>query len=153
MNLKQARCRRALATVVTSAIMMAAVSTLGGAGVVWSQSSLNSQQMEMTDTVSNYVNKINESFVFEYVYCDADPCDSIVVVLTNVGDIGFNISEINITDKISGFSKTTLISKGSVMSDKSIAIVIDDPSFQSYDVLDVVAKTNRGNLLQTQIHT
>ena len=153
MNWKLARSRRGLATVVTSAIMMAAVCTLGSAGVVWSQSSLNSQQLEMSNTVSDYVNKINESFVFEYVYCDADPCDSIIVVLTNIGDVGFDLSEITISDKISGFSKTTLISKGSVMSDKSIAIVVDDASFQTYEVLDVVAKTSRGNIIQTQVHT
>lgn len=153
MNLKQARKRRALATVITSALMMTAVTILGGAGVVWSQTSLNSQQVEMADTVNDYVNKINESIIFEYVYCNTDPCDSIVVVLTNVGDVGFNVSEININDKISGFSKTMFISKGSVMSDNSIAIVIDDPSFQSYGVLDVVVKTSRGNLIQTQIHT
>lgn len=153
MDLKQARKRRALATVITSAIMMTAVCTLGSAGVVWSQSSLNSQQVEMSNTVNDYVNKINEYMVFEYVYCDSDPCDSIIVVLTNVGDIGFDVSEIQITDKNSGFTNTTLISKGFVMSDKSIAVVIDDPDFQSYDVLDIVVKTSRGNISQTQIHT
>ncbi|MFB5624721.1 MAG: hypothetical protein ACE5RP_07410 [Nitrosopumilus sp.] len=58
--MKQARKRRALATVITSAIMMTAVTVMGGAGVVWSQTSLNSQQIEMNDTVDDYLNKINE---------------------------------------------------------------------------------------------
>lgn len=153
MNWKQARNRRALATVITSAIMMASVSTLGGAGVVWSQSSLNSQQMEMSDTVNDYVNKISESLVFEYVYCDSDPCNSIVVVLTNVGDVGLDVSEIKITDKNSSFTKTTLLSKGQMQSDKSISVVIDDPAFSSYALLDVVVKTTRGNIIQTQMST
>ena len=153
MNLKQARKRRALATVITSAIMMTAVTVLGGAGVVWSQTSLNSQQIEMTDTVDDYLNKINESLMFEYVYCNSDPCETIIVVLTNVGDVGVDVSEIKFYDKISGFSKTHSLSKGQIMFDGSISVVINDSSFQYYDVLDVSASTTRGNIIQTQIHT
>ncbi|MFB5617990.1 MAG: hypothetical protein ACE5RE_00165 [Candidatus Nitrosomaritimum aestuariumsis] len=153
MNLKQARRRRALATVITSAIMMTAVTILGGAGVVWSQTSMNTQQLEMTDTVNDYVNKINESMMFEYVYCNTDPCDSIIVVITNVGDLGVDVSKITISDKQSGFQKVQSLSKGQIMPDGSISVVIDDLAFQLYDVLDVSATTVRGNLIQTQMHT
>jgi len=153
MNLKQTRKRRALATVITSAIMMTAVTVLGGAGVVWSQTSLNTQQVEMTDTVNDYLNKINESMMFEYVYCDSDPCDSIIVVITNVGDMGLDVSKITISDKQSGFQKVQTLSKGQIMSDGSISVVIDDLGFQLYDVLDVSATTVRGNIIQTQMHT
>ena len=153
MNLKQARKRRALATVITSAIMMTAVTVLGGAGVVWSQTSLNSQQVEMTDTVNNYLNKINESMMFEYVYCDSDPCDSIIVVITNVGDLGVDVSKITISDKVSGFQKVQSLSKGQIMPEGSISVVIDDLGFQLYDILDVSATTTRGNMIQTQMHT
>ncbi|AFS82778.1 hypothetical protein [Candidatus Nitrosopumilus sediminis] len=153
MNLKQARKRRALATVITSAIMMTAVTVMGGAGVVWSQTSLNSQQIEMNDTVDDYLNKINESMMFEYVYCNSDPCETIIVVITNVGNLGVDISEIKFYDKVSGFSKVQSLSKGQIMPDGSISVVVDDTSFQFYDVLDVSASTTRGNIIQTQIHT
>lgn len=153
MNLKQARRRRALATVITSAIMMTAVTILGGAGVVWSQTSMNTQQMEMSETVDAYLNKINESMMFEYVYCNTDPCDSIIVVITNVGDLGVDVSKITISDKQSGFQKVQSLSKGQIMPDGSISVVIDDLAFQLYDVLDVSATTVRGNLIQTQMHT
>jgi len=153
MNLKQARKRRALATVITSAIMMTAVTVLGGAGVVWSQTTMNSQQMEMSDTVDVYLNKINESMMFEYVYCNTDPCDSIIVVITNVGDLGVDVSKITISDKQSGFQKVQSFTKGQIMPDGSISVVIDDLGFQLYDVLDVSATTVRGNIIQTQMHT
>ena len=153
MNLKQARKRRALATVITSAIMMSAVTIMGGAGVVWSQTSLNSQQIEMNDTVNDYVNKINESMMFEYVYCNTDPCDSIIVVITNVGDLGVDVSKITISDKQSGFQKVQSLTKGQIMSDSSISVVINDLGFQLYDVLDVSATTVRGNIIQTQMST
>ena len=153
MKIGQARKRRALATIITSAIMMSAVTILGSTGVVWSQSSLNSQQAEMADSVGNYINKINESMVYEYVYCSDDPCGTIIVVLTNVGKIGLDVTQISISDKISGFSKIHSVSNGMIMPDSSVVVSINDPSFSSYGILDVMAETSRGNIIQTQIST
>jgi len=153
MNLRQARKRRALATIITSAIMMSAVTMMGSAGVVWSQTSLTAQQVEMTDSVNNYSNKLSESLVFEYVYCNDDPCGTIIVVMTNVGDVGLDVSKITIYDKISGFSKIESVSNSEVMPDSSIAVPIYDPTFSSYSVLDVMTTTSRGNIIQTQIST
>jgi len=145
--------RRGLATVITSAIMMSAVAIIGSSGVVWSQTSLNSQQVEMANSVDGYINKLNESLVFEYVYCNNDPCGTINVVLTNVGTVGLDVSQISISDKISGFSKIHPVSNEKIMPDGSIAVSINDPSFSSYSVLDVMVETSRGNIIQTQITT
>ena len=153
MSWLQTRKRRGLATVVTSAIMMSAVVILGSAGVVWSQTSLNSQQVEMANSVGDYINKLNESMVYEYVYCSDDPCGTIIVVLTNVGEIGLDVTKISISDKISGFAKIHPVSSGSIMPDNSIVVSITDPSFSSYSVLDVMVETARGNIIQTQIST
>jgi len=153
MNLRQARKRRCLATIVTSAIMMSAVTILGSAGVVWSQTSLTTQQVEMADSVDGYINKLNESIVYEYVYCNDDPCGTINVVLTNVGNIGVDVSKISISNKISGFTKIHPVSGGMIMPDSSIAVSINDPSFSSYSILDVMVETSRGNIIQTQIST
>jgi len=57
MSWGKARKRRGLATIITSAMMMSAVTILGSAGVVWSQTSLNSQQVEMANSVDDYINK------------------------------------------------------------------------------------------------
>lgn len=147
------RKRRGLATVVTSAIMMSAVCILGSTGIVWSQSTLTAQQIEMTETVDTYKNKIKESLNFEYVYCEDNPCENIVVIITNVGHIGLNISEISISDKVSSFNKIHPVSNGEILPDESIAITINDPSFSSHSVLDVTTTTTRGNMLHTQIST
>jgi hypothetical protein len=149
----QTRKRRGLATVITSAIMMSAVVILGSAGVVWSQTSLNSQQVEMTNSVDGYINKLSESMVYEYVYCSDEPCGTIIVVLTNVGEIGLDVTKISISDKISGFAKIHPVSSGSIMPDNSIVVSITDPSFSSYSVFDVMVETARGNIIQTQIST
>jgi len=153
MSWLQTRKRRGLTTVITSAIMMSAVVILGSAGVVWSQTSLNSQQVEMANSVDDYINKLNESLVYEYVYCSDDPCGTIIVVLTNVGDVGFDVTKISISDKISGFNKIHPVSNDIIMPDNSIVVSINDPSFSSYSVLDVMVETSRGNIIQTQIST
>jgi hypothetical protein len=153
MSWLQTRKRRGLATVVTSAIMMSAVVILGSAGVVWSQTSLSSQQVEMSNSVDGYINKLSESMVYEYVYCSDQPCGTIIVVLTNVGEIGLDVTKISISDKISGFAKIHPVSSGSIMPDNSIVVSITDPSFSSYSVFDVMVETARGNIIQTQIST
>jgi hypothetical protein len=153
MNLKHARQRRGLATIITSAIMMSAVCIMGSAGVVWSQSSLSGQQADMTNTVSNYISKLNESLIFEYVYCTSDPCNQINAVLTNVGHVGLEVSEITITEKTSGYSKIQPVINGQILPEHSMKITINDSSFSSYSVLDVMVKTNRGNIIMTQTNT
>lgn len=151
MKIRQARQRRALATIVTSAIMMSAVTMMGSAGVVWSQSSLNEKQADMTDTAVDYMNKLNESLVFEYVYCTSDPCEQINVILTNVGHVGLEVSKVTIST--SGFSKIHPVLNGQIMPDHSIAIPINDAGFSSYNILDVMVETQRGNIIQTQTNT
>ena len=153
MNLKQPRQRRGLATIITSAIMMSAVVMMGSAGVVWSQTSLAVQQADMANTASNYMNKLNESLVFEYVYCASDPCDQINVVLTNVGHVGLDVSELTISEKMSGFSKIQSVTNGQITPQNSIEITVNDAGFSSYGVLDVMVKTNRGHIIQTQTNT
>lgn len=152
MNLKHIR-QRGLATIITSAIMMSAVTLMGSAGIVWSHSSLSSQQVEMTNTVSDYLSKLNESLVFEYVYCTSEPCNQINLVMTNVGHVGVDITEITFSDKTTGFSKIYKILDGKIMPENSIKIILNNSDFASYDILDVIVKTNRDNIVMTQFNT
>ncbi|MCV0430034.1 hypothetical protein [Nitrosopumilus sp.] len=153
MTSKHIQKRRGLATIVTSAIMMSAVCILGSAGVVWSQTSLSTQQIEMSKTVDDYTNKLNESATFEYVYCSDSPCNTIIVIITNNGKIGIDIEKITISEKNSGFSKIHSISEGEIRPNSSIVVPINDPSFSSFSVLDIQSSTERGNIIQTQIST
>ncbi len=145
--------RRALAAAVSGAILLTAVSLMGTMGIAWSQTTLNEKQADMTNTVNDYINKIKESIVFEYVYCSTTPCDTIDVVLTNVGDVGIDITEITISDSVSGFSKVVPITHDVIMTDKSFSISINDANFISYPALDVKVTTSRDNIIQTQIST
>ena len=130
--------------------MMSAVCVMGSAGVVWSQSSFTEQRMDMTDTAVSYVNKLNESLVFEYVYCASKPCEQINVVVTNVGDVGIQVSEVTFSDNASGFNKSQTVSNGQILPHHSISIPVNDAGFATQNILDVTVKTTRGNIIQTQ---
>ena len=153
MNLKPAQKRRGLATIVTSMIMISAVCCLGGAGVVWSQSLVYSQPEAIANIVDNRINKLNESLNFESVYCNDNPCETIIVVITNNGKIRLDVSEISISNEDLGFNKIHIVSNGKIMPYQSIAIPINDPIFSSYGILDVMSTTSRGNIIQMQIST
>ena len=153
MKILKPRLRRGLAAVVSGAILLTAVSIMGTVGIAWSQTTLNEKQAGMTTEVNNYVNKIKESIVFEYVYCNTTPCDTINLVLTNVGDIGIDITEITISDSVSGFSKVIPITHDVIQTDKSFSISINDAYFYSYPFLDIQVTTSRDNIIQTQITT
>ena len=153
MKILKPRLRRGLAAAVSGAILLTAVSIMGTMGIAWSQTALNEKQADMTNTVNDYINKIKESIVFEYVYCSTTPCDTINVVLTNVGDIGIYITEITISDSASGFSKVVPIYHDGILTDKSFSTSINDANFISYPVLDIQVTTSRDNIIQTQITT
>jgi hypothetical protein len=74
-------------------------------------------------------------------------------VLTNVGHVGLDVSELTISEKMSGFSKIQSVTNGQITPQNSIEITVNDAGFSSYGVLDVMVKTNRGNIIQTQTNT
>ncbi len=60
MNLPSRLDKRGLSTVVTSAILLAAVAIMGAMIVSWSDMKLSNQQMALSVTFSDSINKINE---------------------------------------------------------------------------------------------
>ena len=85
------------------------------------------------------------------MYCNSSPCETIIVIVTNNGRVGLDITEISISDKNSGFNKIHVVSNGGIGPDQSIAIPVNDPAFASHNVLEVTGKTARENFIQTII--
>ena len=70
--------------------------------------------------------------------------------MTNVGEIGVDVTEVVFSEKTTGFNKIHAVSNGQIMPDHSISIPVSDAGFASTNILDVMIKTNRGNIIQTQ---
>ena len=88
-----AKKRRALSTVVSSAILISAVAIMGVMLVGWSNTNLFTKQAELESSFSEKINKLNEDITVEKIWFGTSP-NVVNVTMNNVGTIGLNITRI-----------------------------------------------------------
>ena len=87
--------RRGISTVVTSVMLVSAVSLMGAFMVSWSSSTFASKQLNISKSVDDRVNQIKESYVLEDVWFYSNSTASYAkVTVRNTGDISISISNI-----------------------------------------------------------
>ena len=121
MNIKK---RRGLSTVVTGAILLSAVAIMGTGLVSWSQSNLLEKQISLENTFATNINRLNENVVIENVWFgDGNPSNFINYTITNIGNIGLNVTEIEIRNSTSGASLVKyLITDGGIFPTESYSL-------------------------------
>jgi hypothetical protein len=155
-GLSRIKIRRGIANVVTSAIILSAVSIMGVMMLAWSQTSMLEQKMEIEEIFNTQLNKINEDLLFENIWF-ALPAGSMSnnhlnVTLGNIGILGLNVTTIRVTNVTSGnttyfdydYTDLGIVKSGSISQNVTY-------SWQSSDVLDVLVFTGRGNQYITQV--
>jgi len=143
--------RRGIANVVTSAIILSAVSIMGVMMLAWSQTSIAEQKQEIEDVFNTQMNKINEDLIFENIWF-ATPSGGMTenhlnVTLGNVGILGLNVTEIqitNVTGTNNTLASTDNFTNGGIVKSGTLSVNATYP-WQSGDVLDIIVFTNRGN--------
>lgn len=144
--------RRALASIVTSAILLSSIAILGVGLVGWSNSNLLSHQKNLETTFSKNINKLNEYLIFEKVWFGgASPNKFVNVTVTNTGNIGLNVTNIQFVnsttfDEIS----SAIITDGGLLSSESYSAQIDY-EWVTGDEFDILLKSNRDNQFRTQV--
>lgn len=138
--------RRGLSTVVSSAIIMAAVSIMGVMLVAWANTNLFTQQIEMENSFNDKMNKLNESLLVENIWFGTSP--SVVnVTLNNYGIIGLNVTEIwlkNSTETlIFTISDGGIVPSGDYSMEKTYY-------WNSSETVDFTIFTQRGNIFTAQ---
>jgi len=91
--------RRALATVVSTGILLSAVAVMGSMMVAWSNSIFANEQEEINTIYSEGVNKLNEFLVIEHIWFGTNPNKFINLTASNVGNVGLNVTKITL-DKV-----------------------------------------------------
>ena len=141
-----AKRKRAIATVVSTAILLSAVSIMGVMLVAWSNTSLFTKQVELESSFNDKINKLNEDLLVEHIWFGTNP--SIVnVTVNNVGTIGFNVTEIRIQN-----STDTLFfyySGGGVPTGGDYSIE-ESYNWDADETVDFRITTGRGNLYTAQ---
>ena len=144
--------RRALASVVTSAIILSAVSIMGVMMLAWSNSSLATQKQEIEEIFSTQTNKINEDLIFENIWFSTTcPGNCINVTMSNVGTLGLNVTEIKLIDgttlaelQIFSYTDAGIVPSGTFSTNATY-------SWVSGEDYDIIVLTERGNQFTTQV--
>jgi len=143
--------KRALSTVVTSAILLSAIAVMGTMIVTWANMKLNSQEEALSLTFTDNINKLNEDFIVENVWYDY-VLNNVNVTITNVGIIGLNVTEIKFTDSSGSGDLVILpITDGGILVQKSFNTNVTYSGLTSGDTFNVVVTSERGNIIQKQV--
>lgn len=142
--------RRGLAGVVTSGIILSAVSIMGVMMLGWSQTSINEQKQEMNEIFNTQMNKIREELIYENIWF-APPAgvmttNHLNVTVANTGILGLNVTSIQVTN-VTGTNSTSFTysyTDGGVAKSETLSLNATYP-WQSGDELDVLIFTDRGN--------
>jgi archaellum component FlaF (FlaF/FlaG flagellin family) len=144
------RKRRAISTVVTNAILLASVATLGVFVLVWSSTSLSQERQELERVFSTQINKLNEDIVFENVWFVTTP-KKVNVTVTNVGSLGTNVTQINFINSttLAQFNSVKY-TDGGILPYQSLSKNITY-SWTSGKKFNIELITSRGNIFTTQV--
>ena len=145
--------RRALSTVVTTAIMLTAVTVIGTGVVAWSNYNLRTFENNLITSASNNTNKINEIPIIEnvifvpYIGPPIPQIEYVNMTVTNVGTTGFNVATVQITNGTT--TKSYSITNGGIPSHSS-ALFSEQFQWQHGIPITITATTKRGTIASTQ---
>ncbi len=141
-----AKRRRGLATVVSTAIILAAISIMGVVLVAWANTNLATKQMELESSFSTQMNKLNEDLLVENIWFRTSP-NIVNVTMNNVGSVGFNVTKIEIKNSTSTMFFT--ITDGGMATTEDYSIQ-ETYNWNSGETVDFTIFTNRGNQFTAQ---
>lgn len=139
--------KRALATVVTSGILLSAVAVMGSVLVVWSNSVFATEQNELNGVYSNGINKLNEFLVIENIWFGNDTSTKYLnMTISNIGNIGLNVTKITLDDTID--KSESIISNGGIIRNGEFSLEITY-DWKTTSPIEVTVSTERGKIYKT----
>lgn len=143
--------RRALATVVTTGVLLSAVAVMGSMLTAWSNSIFATEQHEMNTVYAEGVNKLNEFLVVEHVWFGNEtdvPNKFVNLTLSNVGNVGLNVIKIrldNSIDKTDHFIDDGEITRGNYFSTEI------NYNWTTTEPIQITVTTEKGSIYQTSV--
>ena len=135
----KSRKRRGISTVVTSMMLVSAVSLMGAFMVSWSSSSFASKQLDISKSVNDRVNQIKENIVVEDAWFFSNSTSSYVkVTLRNTGDVSITISNIYLNNTQAWSGHQTIFKE-------SIESIVFQSNWGTDKTQSIWVKTERGS--------
>ena len=143
--------RRALATVVSTGILLSAVAIMGSMLTAWSNSIFATEQHELNTVYAEGVNKLNEFLVIEHVWFgnETNPQNKFInLTMSNVGNVGLNVTKITLDNSI---DKTNLvITNGGIILNDDFSTEIPY-NWTTTEPIQVTITTEKGSIYQTYV--
>jgi archaellum component FlaF (FlaF/FlaG flagellin family) len=131
--------RRGISTVVTSVMLVSAVSLMGAFMVSWSSSNFTVQKLNIARAVDERVNQISESYIVEDVWFFSNATNSYAkVTLRNTGDVAAKITHVYVNN-------TQAWSGSKLLTHEGILSITFQSSWGAGKSQDVWVKTERGS--------
>ena len=142
------RKRRALATVVTTGILLSAVAIMGSMLTAWSNSIFATEQHELNTVYAEGVNKLNEFLVIEHVWFGEGPPKFLNITMSNVGNIGLNVTKITLDNSVN--RTDVIVTDGGIVRGEDFSTQINY-EWNTSDPIQLVVTTEKGALYQTYV--
>ncbi|MFZ8922574.1 MAG: hypothetical protein ACO2Y0_06435 [Nitrosopumilaceae archaeon] len=140
------RKRRALATVVSTGILLSAVAIMGSMLTAWSNSIFATEQHQLNTVYAEGVNKLNEFLVIEHVWFGDSPSKFVNVTMSNVGNVGLNVTKITLNNSI---DKTSLlVTDGGIVRGNDFSAEIGY-NWTTTEPIEITVITEKGTIYQT----
>ena len=140
--------RRALATVVSTGILLSAVAIMGSMLTAWSNSIFATEQEELNTVYAESVNKLNEFLVIEHVWFGNSPSKFINLTMSNVGNNGLNVTKITLDNSID--RTDLLITNGGIVQNDVFSTEITY-NWTTTEPIQVSVTTEKGSIYQTYV--
>ena len=132
------RNRRGISAVVTSVLLVSAVSMMGMFLVSWSNASFALQRLNVAEETSDRINQVKESFVLEDVWFFSNITGKYAnVTVRNTGDLAVTIDSIYVNN-------TIVASTSEVIAIGNVATIDIPVSWGQGKPQDVWVQTERG---------
>ena len=140
--------RRALATVVSTGILLSAVALMGSMLTAWSNSIFANEQHDISNAHDEGINKLNEFLVVEHVWFGTTPSKFLNMTMTNVGNVGLNVTKITLDNSI---DRTDIVlTDGGIERSNYLSKKIFY-NWTSTDPIKISIITEKGSLYQTHV--
>ena len=141
-----AKRKRGLSTIVSSVILLSAVSIMGVMLVDWANTNLYTKQAELEFSFNAKMNKLNEDLLIENIWFGTSP-NVVNMTLNNIGSVGLNVTKIQIKNSTSTLFFT--ITDGGMAPHKDYSIQ-KTYNWNFGEITDFSIFTDRGNIFTFQ---
>jgi archaellum component FlaF (FlaF/FlaG flagellin family) len=137
------RSRRGISAVV-GAILLAGTTVLGITLVAWASSNVSTTEFMLASSSSSKSNKLSENLSIENVWFKQNPQPAVNITLTNVGNIGLNVTQVKIND-----TRTIWPTNIAILSGQAYFYQHNYP-WKSGLPINITLTTARGSIFTTQ---